>query len=199
MDLNAVAGPVVAAVLPPLLVTLRISAGPPTTNADGTQTPGYETPGSLTGSISGSTLTVTAVASGTLRTGQTITGAGVLASTSITAQLSGPTGGAGTYQLNRTYSSPVSSEAMTTSLVVPASVQPMTWRDLQQVEGLNIEGARWKVYLHGQVDGVVRPERKGGDLVVISIGPHAGTWLVGQVLEQYPDWVSAAITLQNGG
>jgi hypothetical protein len=50
----------------------------------------------VTGSISGSTLTVSAVASGTLAVGQVVTGSGVAPGTFITARLSG-TGGTGTY------------------------------------------------------------------------------------------------------
>jgi hypothetical protein len=53
----------------------------------------------VTGSISGTTLTVTAVTSGTLYVGQTIQGSGVTAQTIITALGTG-TGGAGTYTVN---------------------------------------------------------------------------------------------------
>jgi hypothetical protein len=76
-------------------------------------------------------------------------------------------------------------------------VQPITWRDLQQLEGVNLGGVRWKIYLNGKVDAIVRAEKKGGDLIVIPTGQHPGTWLVAQVLEQYPDWVCAAIVFQN--
>lgn len=53
----------------------------------------------VTGSISGTTLTVSAVASGTLYVGQTIQGTGVTALTIITALGTG-TGGAGTYTVS---------------------------------------------------------------------------------------------------
>lgn len=53
----------------------------------------------VTGSISGTTLTVTAVSSGTLYVGQTIQGSTVTAQTIITALGTG-TGGAGTYTVN---------------------------------------------------------------------------------------------------
>lgn len=52
--------------------------------------------GTVTGSISGTTLTVTAVASGSLAPGQKITGTGIAAGTYITAKGTG-TGGTGTY------------------------------------------------------------------------------------------------------
>lgn len=80
-----------------------------------------------------------------------------------------------------------------------AQVQPITTRDLQQLEGINLGGVRWKCYLYGEVDGVVRPDMKGGDLITISSGRHQGVWLVAQVMEQFPDWCCAAIVQQNGG
>lgn len=55
----------------------------------------------FTGSISGNVLTVTAVSQGTLVPGTTLTGtAGVASGTKIVGQLSGTTGGVGTYALN---------------------------------------------------------------------------------------------------
>lgn len=54
---------------------------------------------SVTGSISGTTLTVTAVGSGTLTVGQTLSGSGVTAGTKITALGTG-TGGTGTYTVS---------------------------------------------------------------------------------------------------
>lgn len=55
----------------------------------------------VTGAISGTTLTVSAVTSGTLAVGQTITGSGVTAGTQITAFLTG-SGGTGTYTVSTT-------------------------------------------------------------------------------------------------
>jgi hypothetical protein len=69
----------------------------------------------VTGAISGTTLTVSAVTSGTLAVGQLITGAGVAASTYITALGTG-TGGTGTYTVNN--SQTVASETLTASTYV---------------------------------------------------------------------------------
>ena len=63
----------------------------------------------VTASMSGTTMTVTAVSSGTLYVGQTIQGAGITAQTIITALGTG-SGGAGTYTINN--SQTVSSETM---------------------------------------------------------------------------------------
>lgn len=56
--------------------------------------------GSVTGSISGDLLTVTAVGSGNLRVGATLSGTGVASGTKITSQVSGTTGGVGTYRVS---------------------------------------------------------------------------------------------------
>ncbi len=65
---------------------------------------------SFTGSISGTTLTVSAVASGTIVIGESISGAGVAVNTFVTALGTG-TGGVGTYTVST--SQTVASEAMT--------------------------------------------------------------------------------------
>jgi len=127
VNLNAIAGPVIAAVNPPTPATVQFSSGS-TTNPDGTQTPKYLLP---------------------------------------------PT--------------PVS-----------AQVQPLSFRDIQQIEHLNLQGMRVAIYLNGELDGLVRVNKKGGDLITIASGPHRGVYLVAQVLEQWNDWVKVGATLQNG-
>lgn len=70
----------------------------------------------FTASISGTTLTVTAVASGTLGIGQFITGTSttLTANTYITATISVLPTGIGTYTVSNTFSSAVASQTMTT-------------------------------------------------------------------------------------
>jgi hypothetical protein len=75
----------------------------------------YSTTASFTASISGTTMTVTAVASGALSVGQVFTGTGVTAGTSITAFVSG-TGSTGTYTVSA--SQTVASTTMTVTQVV---------------------------------------------------------------------------------
>lgn len=67
---------------------------------------------SVTGSIASTTLTVTAVGSGTLYPGANIMGTGVKYGTMIMSQLTGTTGGVGTYQVSQ--SQTVSSTTITT-------------------------------------------------------------------------------------
>ena len=65
----------------------------------------------FTGSISVTTLTVSNVASGTIAIGQTISGSGVAANTTITGFISGTDGGDGTYSISGT-SQTVNSESL---------------------------------------------------------------------------------------
>jgi hypothetical protein len=85
-----------------------------------------------------------------------------------------------------------------TSMAVSAQVQSLTYMDLKQLDGINMNGTRRAIYLKGAFNGVVRPTQKGGDLVTLTDGPNAGVWLTAQVLEQWPDWCKLAVTLQNG-
>lgn len=127
MNLNALAGPVVAAVNPLTPASVQFSLGA-VTNSDGTQTPKYQVP---------------------------------------------PT--------------PVS-----------AQVQPLSTGEIRQTDHLNLQGVKVAIYLNGELDGLVRVNKKGGDLVTIASGPHRGVYLVAMVLEQWNDWVKVAATLQNG-
>lgn len=80
---------------------------------------------------------------------------------------------------------------------VPAQVQSLQYRDMVQMDGLNLQGTRRAIYLYGRFDGVVRSEMKGGDLITIPSGAWAGTYLVALVGEQWPDWCRVLCTLQN--
>jgi len=73
------------------------------------------TEASITGTITGSTLTVTNVAFGTVAAGQTLSGTGVVAGTIIQAQLTGTAGGSGTYQVSPGGQSSGGTGAMTTT------------------------------------------------------------------------------------
>ncbi|MBF7010596.1 hypothetical protein QUC32_13005 [Novosphingobium resinovorum] len=67
----------------------------------------------------GTTLTVTALAAGSIVTGQVITGTGVLASTFVASQVSGTPGGAGVYTVN--FSQSVASGTITATAIDAAS------------------------------------------------------------------------------
>lgn len=70
----------------------------------------------FTGSITGKILTVTGISSGAVAQGQTLSGSGIIAGTKIVQFLTGAGGNineVGTYELNITYSAPVSSQLLT--------------------------------------------------------------------------------------
>lgn len=84
----------------------------------------------------------------------------------------------------------------------PAQVQALDNSDLKKIEGLNIQGSLRALYMRGNLAGVIRPDSKGGDLIVI--GPQngapallQGTWLTSKVLESWPDWTKIVIIKQN--
>ncbi len=73
-------------------------------------------------------------------------------------------------------------------------MQALQYNDIVQLDALNIQGERRKIYINGQVDGLVRVENKGGDLIT---DPNGNVWLVVLVTEYWPDWCSVAVTLQD--
>ena len=73
-------------------------------------------------------------------------------------------------------------------------VQGLTTDELKHIEGLNIQGSTYGIYLNGDWDGIVRVGKQGGDLVKF----YNQTWLVVAVLEGWPDWIKLAVVLQNG-
>lgn len=198
MNLHQYVSSYISAVNPPVLCGLRSSIGTGPTDAAGSRPPKYATPGALVGSIAALVLTATAVSQGVLQPGQTLFGAGIDPAQApiVTAQLTGQRGGVGTYAVSRALT--VASVAMSTATMLWMQVQPMTNRDLLQLEGLNLGGEKKAVYTSGDVAGVVRVELKGGDLLDL---PDGSVWLVNQTLEDFnltAGWTKFAITLQDG-
>lgn len=88
----------------------------------------------------------------------------------------------------------------TTFTDVRMQAQAMSFGDLQQLDGLNIQGVRRAIYTDGALFGVLRAAQKGGDILIFPTGtfPEGDTWLCVHVLEQWSTWVKVAITLQDG-
>jgi hypothetical protein len=90
-----------------------------------------------------------------------------------------------------------------TPVTVMGQVQALQFRDIQQLEGLNLQGTRRAIYLQGDVEGLVRTGSKGGDIVTF---PDGTVWLVAMVLEAWgmnantpgEQWCKVAGVLQNG-
>ena len=64
---------------------------------------------------------------------------------------------------------------------VELQIQALTFRDLTQIDGLNLNGTRRGIYIRGRVEGLVRPENRGGDLVIIPTASFTGS-VAGTVL-----------------
>ena len=73
-----------------------------------------------------------------------------------------------------------------------ADLQALTGRDIERLNGLNVQGVTEKAYLTGNFEGVFRVLGKGGDLLVV----NGRTYLVSAVLERWPDWCCVALTMQ---
>lgn len=71
-------------------------------------------------------------------------------------------------------------------------MQALDSKDLQQLDGLNIQGKIRAVYLYGELAGVIRPDGTGGDIVRID----NKDWLVVKVLEGWSAWTKVACVLQ---
>jgi hypothetical protein len=88
-----------------------------------------------------------------------------------------------------TYSDPVD---------VQAQKQPLGYRDLIQVDGLNLNGEKCALYITGDYQAVVRSSQEGGDLFTL---PDGSVWLVVMQLENWhmtSGWVKVAAVKQNG-
>ena len=90
-----------------------------------------------------------------------------------------------------------------TTFSVSVQPQALTFTDITQLEGLNIQGIRRKIYLNtatGDVEGLVRAQQRGGDVLTFPAGtfPEGNVWLAAHVLEHWPDWEAIALTLQDG-
>jgi hypothetical protein len=87
--------------------------------------PGGQIGAIVTGSITNNILTVTGISSGAINVGQTLSGTGITAGTKIVAMLTGAGNNvneAGTYQLNTTYSTPISSGTINLYYQRPLSI-----------------------------------------------------------------------------
>lgn len=74
-------------------------------------------------------------------------------------------------------------------------IQNTSARELQQLAGLGVEGDIAMVWLDGSFDGVVRADKKGGDLFTF----RGKAWLAVQVMEQWDGWCRVAVCLQSEG
>lgn len=85
-----------------------------------------------------------------------------------------------------------------TTVTTSAQKQPLQYNDIQQLDSLNIQGSRCKLYVNGSLNGIVRATGEGGSVVTL---PDGSIWLVAVVTEDWgtpTGWTAALCTLQNG-
>ena len=81
-----------------------------------------------------------------------------------------------------------------TSVTIQAQIQPLQANDITFLDSLQIQGMRRKIYVSGDIEGIVRVDKEGGDLAIF---PDGSEWKVAVVIEKWPDWCSVAVVLQN--
>lgn len=79
-----------------------------------------------------------------------------------------------------------------TTTTASAQIQGLTEPDLKLTQEMNIEGVIRKVYLNGAFNGIVRADKKGGDLITML----GHTWKVVAVTEAWPDWTAVIVQQQ---
>jgi len=79
-------------------------------------------------------------------------------------------------------------------VVVLGQVQSLSAGEIQHMDAMNIQGIRRAIYISGNIDGLVRPNKQGGDLIMT---PNGQIWLVHVIDEYWEDWCKALVTLQN--
>lgn len=77
-------------------------------------------------------------------------------------------------------------------ITVSIQLQGMSESLIKHMNSLNVGGILRKVYGDGQLSSLVRRTGQGGDIFVI----NGVTWLLVQVMEQWPDWCSVIVQQQ---
>ena len=81
---------------------------------------------------------------------------------------------------------------------IKIQAQGVSSDDLKHTDGLNIKGVMRSVTMYGNVQGVVRADSKGGDILKFPQMPNGLTrdWRVVQVLETWPEWSRVLVVMQ---
>lgn len=85
-----------------------------------------------------------------------------------------------------------------TPQTIQAQIQGLSAKDLMHMDGLNIQGVFRSVHMFANVQGVVRIDTQGGDLLTfpeIPGGPNRD-WLVINVMETWATWSRVIVSLQ---
>jgi hypothetical protein len=84
---------------------------------------------------------------------------------------------------------------------ISAQVQPLSSKDIRQLDSLNIQGAEKAIYVNGSALAISRIKQFGGDIIVFAPGtlPEGNTWLVLAQLELWGGgiWSKVSVILQD--
>lgn len=177
-----------------LIETALNSASSFTGSIDPNVVVGRIDPNAGTASISGTTMTVTAVASGAFAPGQEVVGDDVAAGTTIVAQLTGTAGSTGTYQVSISQEVASGDVTSTGATLTVASVTGGALDVGQTLEGTDVEAdttivafltgtggtGKYAVDIEQTVDAGTTITASGGLLTVTAVA--SGTLGVGDVL-----------------
>lgn len=79
-----------------------------------------------------------------------------------------------------------------TPVSIQVQAQELSFKELQHIENLNLQGIMKSIYCPGTVQAVNRLAGTGGDKIVIG----TDTYLAVAISEQWPDWVRVIGQLQ---
>ncbi len=152
-----------------------------------------QTQAAFTGSISGTTLTVTAVTAGTLAIGQEVSGTGVTAGTVITGFLTG-TGATGTYTVNN--SQTVASESLTAEFVAPSVTFNSTANALIITSGIT-GSASTAAYATGTLAAPLYLDQAAGAVLSQGAAPAVPATFMANLLTQTQNWATFMTTWES--
>lgn len=138
--------------------------------------------GSVTASIEGSILTVTAVGSGAVPPGSTLSGTGVTSGTRITSQLTGTTNGVGTYLVTPAQTTASTTVSATYGVMTVTAVASGTLAIGQVLSGANVTAASFITALGTGTGGTgtyyVSPTQTAASATVNATGAVETSWYV---------------------
>lgn len=80
--------------------------------------------------------------------------------------------------------------------LIKVQMQPLAYKDLIQIDGLNINGEKRVMYANHRIEGVLRSDGQGGDLITLE---NSSVWLVIHLLENFhytSGWCKIAVVRQ---
>ena len=79
-----------------------------------------------------------------------------------------------------------------TPIITVGQIQALDGKDLEHINGLNIQGRTRAIYVEHILKSSNRPDGVGGDKIFIA----GGYWLVVKIIETWGYWTKAAIVFQ---